>query len=92
MRIPFPKMILKGDYLFRVMNKGALKKNLICRFSLNSALVEDSKVELTIKEVDPCSIKKDKNVSKQFQVDFYTRPYCKECSNVIPMEELCTPC
>jgi len=66
MKIPFPKIIMKGDYLFRVMNKGTMKKSLICRFSINSTMFTDAKLSLTIKEVDPCAIKKDKNVSKQF--------------------------
>jgi hypothetical protein len=92
MKVPFPRIVLKGDLLFRVMNKGPLKKSLICRFSFNTAFVTDYQLELSIKEVDPCAIKKDSKISRNFQVDLITKPYCQECSNSIPISELCSDC
>ena len=92
MKVPFPRIVLQGDLLFRIMNKGPLKKSLICRFSFNTAFVTEPQMELSIKEVDPCAIKKDSKVSKNFQVDLISKPYCQECSPKIPIEELCTDC
>ena len=75
------KQILNGDILIRIFHKTTMKSNIICRISFNSSMLTEELFSLDIRQLDPCSIKKNKNISKNISVDVYTSPYCKVCTN-----------
>ena len=49
---------LYGDLNFRIMHKAPLKDQLVCRFAVNTAFVQNS-VVFTKANVDPDSIRND---------------------------------
>ena len=85
MIITCPNKTIRGDILFRLINKGSLKKSLICRFSFNTAFHPEDIISFSIKELDPCSIKKDSKYSKDFRINLLTKPRCDDCSNETPL-------
>lgn len=92
MQITCPNSTIRGDVLFRLINKGPLKKSLICRFSFNTAFLTEERLSFSIKELDPCSIKKDSKYSNDFRVNLVTKPRCDDCNNQTPLTSLCPHC
>jgi len=92
MSLTCPNSTIRGDILFRIINKGSLKKSLICRFSFNTAFLTEDRLSFSIKELDPCSIKKDSKYSKDFRVNLVTKPRCDECNNQTCLTSLCPHC
>lgn len=84
-------LVLRGDILIRLKSKGSLKSNLICRLSFNTSFVQDRSLGFTIREVDPCRLKKDPK-TQGFQVDIITEEFCKDCTPDMEGRELCTEC
>ena len=93
MKVKIPhKQTINGDILFRFRHKGSVKNSLICRVSLNTSFLSEPLLRLDIRQLDPCSIKKDKTIDKDIMVDFYTDPYCLKCTNQTKLHKLCPRC
>lgn len=64
MKLLSKKIIIQGDILIRVMNKGAMSKSSILRLSFNTSFLEGPILSLKMRDLDPNHIRKDNRISQ----------------------------
>ena len=91
-KLIYRSMIIKGDILIWIMNKGTMSKSEICWLSFNTSFLHDTILEFWMRDLDPNGIRKDSWISKDIWIDLVTKPYCKSCNNKTEIQNLCNAC
>lgn len=77
--LPQPKDItLSGDILFRIKHKTTMSSEMICRFGINMAFIDNNKFTLRFCELDPISIRSNSKFNKRMKIVLHTIPVCLE--------------
>ena len=79
---------LVDDWLFKIYHK-SFSNPLVCRFCVNTSFIFKNETHLSIKDLDPWSIRKDNKICKDFEIILVTEAYWKRCDSQTPINELC---
>jgi len=83
---------LEGDFLCKIYNSGMFKDKRICRFSFNTAFIdEDCGLVLKKTELDPHKFKFCRNTSESFALTLRFEQRCK-CKPTMNIQERCCIC
>lgn len=86
-------LLLCGDIFFRIWD--GQKKELICRFALNTSFIKNDNVcEFTKESVDPDSILNNNNYDPEFKIELYFEDECPKetCRPHQHLSALCKNC
>lgn len=89
---PQGELFLQGDIQCFLKHWGLLKINKICRFTFNTAFVDDiMELRFNKKELDPDSFRHSRKVMENFEIILRFNRFC-DCKAMMDFRERCDKC